>query len=92
MTDANDTELRRTAERRADMKIGFRTHLLTYLLVNGGLFAINLLTSPGHWWFYWPMIGWGVGLAAHFASTYVDLGADRERMVQAEIERLRRRP
>ena len=34
-------------------------------IVNGGLLAINLLSSPGHWWFYWPMLGWGIGLAAH---------------------------
>jgi len=25
---------------------------------------IDLLTGGG-WWFYWPLLGWGVGTAAH---------------------------
>ena len=61
MTD--EAELRSLAIRRADMKLGFRMHLLVYAAVNGGLLAINLLTNPYHLWFYWPMIGWGIGLA-----------------------------
>jgi len=24
------------------------------------LFIINLMTSPGHWWFQWPALGLGI--------------------------------
>jgi hypothetical protein len=24
------------------------------------LFVINLMTSPGHWWFQWPALGIGI--------------------------------
>ncbi len=89
MTDDED-ELRRLAIRRADMKLAFRSHAIAYAIVNGGLLAINLLTSPGEWWFYWPMLGWGIGLAAHAAAVYFDGEGVRDRMIEAELEKLRR--
>ena len=89
MTD--EAELRRLAIRRADMKLAFRSHAMAYAIVNAGLLAINLLTSPGEWWFFWPMLGWGVGVAAHWASVYIDGENVRDRMIEAELEKLRRR-
>lgn len=89
MTD--DADLRRMAIHRADMKLGFRSHVMAYAIVNAGLLAINLVTSPDHLWFYWPMIGWGIGLAAHAAAVYADGEHIRERMIEAEYEKLRRR-
>ena len=91
MTDMrSDEELRRAATRRADAKIGFRTHALVYVLVNLGLTALNLLTSPGHIWFLWPMVGWGIGLMAHGLSVYGVTSIGREEMIAKEMERLRR--
>lgn len=89
MADDQDHELRRMAARRTDAKLGFRAHLMAYLIVNAGLVAINLTTTPDHLWFGWAMVGWGVGLFAHGAAVYGWLGADRERMIEREIERLR---
>ena len=50
----------------------FYTHLFTYIIVNLGLFLINLLTTRSHgpWWFYWPVLGWGIGLASHAFSVF----------------------
>ncbi|MCR5880563.1 2TM domain-containing protein [Phenylobacterium sp. J367] len=90
MTDA-DSELRRQAERRADMKLAFRSHLTAYMIVNAGLFAIDWVTSPGIDWAFWPAIGWGIGLAAHAAATFGYLGDSRERLVEKELERLKAR-
>jgi hypothetical protein len=90
MTDDRELELRHLAERRADAKMSFRTHLLAYVLVNAGLVAINLLTSPGSFWAIWPMLGWGLGVVAHGVAVYTDTGDMRERAVQAELERLRK--
>jgi hypothetical protein len=88
MTD--DADLHRLAVRRADMKLAFRSHLLAYVVVNAGLVAINLITSPGYFWAIWPMIGWGIGLAAHGVTVYMDGEGMRDRLVQAELEKLRR--
>ena len=51
-----DAEYRAALE-RAEMLQGYYTHLLVYLVVNAGLFLINLLTKGegGVWWFYWPL-------------------------------------
>lgn len=91
MTD-DDIDLHRQAVRRADAKLGFRAHLLAFVVVNAGLWVINLLTSPDYFWAAWPTFGWGIGLLAHGFSVYYDGGNGlRERMIQEELERLRRR-
>ena len=88
MTD--DVELRRLAIRRADMKLAFRSHLMAYVIVNAGLVMINLLTSDDYFWFIWPMLGWGIGLAAHGVTVYMDGEGMRDRMIEQELEKLRR--
>ena len=88
MTD--DPDLRRLAIRRADMRLAFRSHLMAYAVVNAGLVAINLATSPGYFWAGWPMFGWGIGLAAHAATVYFHGEGLRDRMIEEELEKLRR--
>lgn len=44
---------------------GFYGNLIAYMLVNSFLVFINLKFSPDHLWFYWPMLGWGVGVVFH---------------------------
>lgn len=53
------------AGKRPDARQGFRIHLLSYASINGLIFLIDLAT-PGSWWFVWPMLGWGIALAAHW--------------------------
>lgn len=45
--------------------VGFKIHLLVYLSVNALLVVINLMTTPDKYWFFWPLLGWGVGIAGH---------------------------
>ena len=90
MSDADD-DLHRLAVRRADMRLAFRSHLMAYVVVNGGLTAIYIATSFGHYfWPVWPMLGWGIGLAAHAAAVYMDGEGIRDRMIAEELEKLRR--
>jgi hypothetical protein len=46
---------------------GFFIHLAVFVAVNALLVAINLMTSPEHLWFQWPLIGWGLGIFLHAA-------------------------
>ncbi|AGP36082.1 2TM domain-containing protein [Sorangium cellulosum] len=63
---------------------GFRSHLFSFLVVNAFLFAINALT-PGPWWFFWPLLGWGLGLAFHARAA---LSSDvSPRQLRRQIER-----
>ena len=40
-------------------------HGAVYLATNFSLFWIWVLTGGGHPWFLYPILGWGIGLAAH---------------------------
>jgi hypothetical protein len=66
-----DTEQQRYDRARARAKElrDFYAHATVYVLVNLGLFAINVLTGGG-WWFYWPLLGWGIGLGIHALSVF----------------------
>jgi len=54
-------EIRTEEERR-----GFLAHLIAYIGINVMLIALNLLYVPQHIWFYWPLVGWGIGLTMHY--------------------------
>ena len=58
------------ARKRVNEIKEFYQHLLVYVLVNAFLFAVNKLTSPGHNWFIWPLLGWGLGLVLHALSVF----------------------
>lgn len=88
-----DLQLRRQAKKRVEMKMGFLTHLLVFVCVNGGLFLLGSLRGDLDALFRLPLWGWGLGLAIHGVVTLAALqGTDlRERMLQAEIRTLRER-
>ena len=44
---------------------GFFFHFSAYVLVNLILIAVNLIFTPDKLWFYWPLLGWGIGILAH---------------------------
>lgn len=56
------------ARNRVQRLRGFYVHLSVYVVVNVGLIILNLLTSTDTIWFYYPALGWGVGLLAHGLS------------------------
>lgn len=86
-------EERRAVRYVRDLK-AFYSHLATYCVVIFGLFIINLFTGIGTPWFIWPMLGWGVGVAAHGLSVFevVSLfSADWEkREIEKRLQRTRR--
>ncbi len=44
---------------------GFLIHLTVFVVVIGGLAALNLTRNPAHPWFLWVLIAWGIALAGH---------------------------
>ena len=91
-TPATDDELMNRARQRVARKLGLGIHALVFVLVNLGLYLLNLNTG-GVRWNHWPLFGWGIGLAIHAIVTVIALQGDglRERMLQREVETLRRR-
>ncbi len=49
---------------------GFYSHLIKYVVVISILALIDIVTSPGKLWFYWPAMGWGIGLFMHGMSVF----------------------
>ena len=56
-------------------KARFHRHLWSYIIVIGALLLINS-TTPGPWWFQWPALGWGIGLAFNFKAAYFPVQKD----------------
>jgi len=67
--DNHEKHYQRAKERVQEIK-AFYSHIFIYLIVNLGLFVLNFIVSRGNWWFYWPLLGWGVGLIAHAFSVF----------------------
>jgi hypothetical protein len=65
-----DQEMYERARKRVEELKSFYSHLFVYVAVNAGLFLLNIVTSPKHLWFYWPLIGWGIGLTIHGLSVF----------------------
>ncbi|HET7482286.1 MAG TPA: 2TM domain-containing protein, partial [Actinomycetota bacterium] len=71
MDNVDEERLARAKKRVEDIK-GFYVHFGIYVIVNLGLFVINMLTNPDGLWFYWPLLGWGIGVAIHGFALLTD--------------------
>ncbi|MFM9949205.1 MAG: 2TM domain-containing protein [Saprospiraceae bacterium] len=85
------------ARKRVKAKKEFYQHFNSYVSVGAFLLVLNIVTSFGDWWFMYPMMGWGIGLAIHFMSVFgipgMEHGAEdwEERAIQKEMEKMKRK-
>lgn len=56
-------------------------HIAAYIIINGGLFFMDMLTSQSGWFMY-PLVGWGIGLAFDIFYTFMPKEDDIEKSVQ----------
>jgi len=66
---AHSIEIEQWAWQRVQSMRAFYTHLMIYCVVNFALLIIDL-ASPGDPWFFYPLLGWGLGLGIHAAQTF----------------------
>ena len=76
------------AKERIEELRGFYAHLAAYVAVNVFLLIVNLITSPEVLWFFFPLLGWGIGLAIH-AVTVFWTGNEWERRKMEELTGLK---
>jgi hypothetical protein len=91
----DDDPLKALAIKRLKAKREFRTHAVSYVLVNAGLFGVWFVTAlnTGAWfpWFAFPLLGWGIGLGFHAWAAYgPPPTAPTAQQIQQEMDRLRR--
>lgn len=41
---------------------GFKRTLILFAGINAGLAGINAVFTPDHWWFVYPLAGWGLAV------------------------------
>ncbi|MCD6015687.1 MAG: hypothetical protein K0R41_72 [Geminicoccaceae bacterium] len=82
-TTERTTGLREQARERLEKKRDFKTHVFIYLLVNAVLIGIWAIATPDAlFWPIFPILGWGIGVAANAWDVFV-----RKPITDAEIER-----
>ena len=93
MNPDDSNEATREARARAyirDLRAFYRL-LGTAVLVIAMTFTINLVVTPGRWWFLWVVFGFGVALAMAGANLLLKgrfFGAEwEERKVREYLER-----
>ncbi len=57
-----------------------------YVAVNSLLILIWAMTSGGYFWPVWPILGWGIGVAAHAASIFVGPREISEAQIDRELQ------
>lgn len=63
------------AKKRIKELKGYYAHLTSYVAVNFFILVINLMLVPNFYFFVFPLLGWGIGLAIH---TFQVFGTNRE--------------
>lgn len=75
-----------TPEERAQKRVKEYTdvmwHAATYVIVNAFLWGIDIIGGDGVNWAYWVTISWGIGLAFHIASYFLDENGLQNRRYQ----------
>lgn len=85
----SDADLRDRAVRRLRKQLEFRTHLPIYLAVNAMLIAVWAWSGAGFFWPIFPLVFWGIGVAAHWYEAFGPEMLTEER-IRREMDRLRR--
>ncbi|WP_294249066.1 2TM domain-containing protein [uncultured Chryseobacterium sp.] len=66
----NRNESYERAQKRVKEIKSFYSNLISYGIIIPFLIIINLVTTPENIWFFFPMLGWGIGVVAHGMSVF----------------------
>jgi hypothetical protein len=75
------------ARRRVRALRRFYLSLGAYIPTIAGLFALDMVTGAGNWWFY-AAIGWGIGLGVRAIKTFGLLGAGTAEWEERKVAEL----
>jgi hypothetical protein len=87
-TTGAEQDLREQAIERLKKKRDFRTHVFMYVVVNAMLVGIWAIVGGGFFWPIFPILGWGIGVAANAWEVYGRRPISEEE-IQREAERLK---
>jgi sensor histidine kinase YesM len=84
--DNKDRAYERAQKKVKEIK-GFYGNLISYCIVIPFLIIVNLVTSPKNIWFFFPMLGWGIGLVAHAMNVFAIGKNWEERKIRKILEK-----
>ncbi|MGB5418354.1 2TM domain-containing protein [Algibacter sp.] len=86
----NDKKYNRARQRIQEIK-GFYQHLLAFCLFIPFIIFINYHTYWGYKWFWYSIIGWGIGVAIHGFIIFVHKGNFGRKWEERKIEEIMRK-
>ncbi|KQS90121.1 2TM domain-containing protein [Chryseobacterium sp. Leaf394] len=78
----DDNEAYQRARKKVKEMKSFYANLISYCIVIPFLIFVNLFTSREYLWFWWPMLGWGIGVASHGFQVFAIGDSWQERKIQ----------
>jgi hypothetical protein len=85
----SEQELREEALSSLKKKRDFRGHVFIYVAVNAMLVVIWAVTGSGFFWPIFPILGWGIGVAANAWDAFGRRPISEDE-IRREAERLKR--
>ncbi|SMC76755.1 2TM domain-containing protein [Moheibacter sediminis] len=78
----------KAAKKRVEELQGFYWNLASYVIINSFLHFLDL-KDGSYDWAYWPLMGWGIGIAFHAIEVFGMFNSSswKDRQVQKELER-----
>ena len=76
------------AKKRVEDLKGFYSNLISYCLVIPFIISINYRTSWDFHWFWFPLLGWGIGLGFHACQVFVNDGFLGRKWEEKKIQEL----
>ncbi len=73
-----------------DASRSFKLHLSIYIIANIAMALANIALEPGNLWFYWPLIGWGLGVVSHYYFGVYKASSYMKRLFDEALEELSR--
>ncbi|MBD3353385.1 MAG: hypothetical protein GF364_18025 [Candidatus Lokiarchaeota archaeon] len=61
----SEESLREIAVEIVKRRLALKIHWTAYLIVNIGLFIINITVDDSYMWVWWPITGWGIAVLTH---------------------------
>lgn len=58
------------AKKRVDDIKGFYSHLIVYIVINPIIIFVNYTFVPQFLWFWFTLLGWGLGLFFHWLGVF----------------------
>ena len=83
----NEQEAYYRAKKRVEDIKGFYGNLLSYCLVIPALILVNYYSYWGYQWFWFPMLGWGMGLVFHAFGVFGYGKSWEERKIQELLDK-----